>query len=201
MRQEKTSAACREHWRSACHNSPLMTVVVPDEFKYLYETGPKRPVIKVPAEVLRQKAREVTKISKKTRQLADDMTRIMKQANGVGLAAPQIGVLDRVIVIAPHGMKPTALINPEITRMEGEQIGQEGCLSIPGLYGDVKRAAVVEVEAYDLKGKCYTFEMEGMAARVVQHEIDHLDGILFIDKVIVETLHWQSPETAIDEAE
>ncbi len=178
-----------------------MNVVVPDEFKYLYETNAKRPVIKVPAEVLRQTAKEITRISKRTRQLADDMLRIMKLANGVGLAAPQVGVLDRLIVIAPHGMKPTALINPTIVSAEGEQIGQEGCLSIPGLYGDVKRAAKVEVEAFDLKGRGYTYEMEGMAARVVQHEIDHLDGILFIDKVIMETLHWQNPETAVDDAE
>lgn len=84
--------------------------------------------------------------------------------------------------------------------MEGEQIGQEGCLSIPGLYGDVKRAMYIEVDATDRKGRNVTFELEGMPARVVQHEVDHLDGVLFTDKVIVETLHWVDPERSdVDE--
>jgi peptide deformylase len=176
-----------------------MQIVVPEEFKYLYETNAERPVVKIPADVLRQKANEVGKISKKTLLLVDDMIRIMKKANGIGLAAPQLGVLQRVIVISPDSMRPTALINPRIVKAEGEMIGQEGCLSIPGLYGDVKRAAYVEVEALDRKGRELTFELEGMPARVAQHEIDHLDGILFIDKVNPATLHWSNPERDDDE--
>ncbi|MGV3614886.1 MAG: peptide deformylase [Fimbriimonas sp.] len=170
-----------------------MQIVVPEEFRHLYVTDTERPIVKIPAPVLRQKAAEVPKITKKTLLLMDDMLRIMRRANGVGLAAPQLGILQRVIVIAPDDMRPTALINPRIIKAEGEQLGQEGCLSIPGLYGDVKRAQYVEVEATDRRGRELIYELEGMPARVVQHEIDHLEGVLFIDKVLKETLHWVDP--------
>ncbi|HRI45177.1 MAG TPA: peptide deformylase, partial [Fimbriimonadaceae bacterium] len=96
------------------------------------------------------------------------------------------------------GMKPLPLINPEIVAQEGSQIGEEGCLSIPGLYGDVERAAWVRVEAYDRKGRPIEIEMEGIAARVVLHEVDHLNGVLFIDKVDEATLHWQHPSSRAD---
>ncbi|AIE83375.1 peptide deformylase [Fimbriimonas ginsengisoli] len=170
-----------------------MQIIVPDEFKHLYINDADHPIVKIPAPVLRQQAIELPKITKKTLLLIDDMLRIMRRANGVGLAAPQLGILQRLIVIAPEGMRPTAMVNPKIVKMEGEQIGQEGCLSIPGLYGDVKRAFYVEVEALNRKGVPVTFELEGMPARVAQHEIDHLDGKLFIDTVITETLHWIDP--------
>lgn len=169
-------------------------IVVPDEFKYLYVQDKERPIIKIPAEVLRQSAKPIVKVAKKQQVLAESMVKIMKSAHGVGLAAPQIGVLERVIVIAPQG-KAMILINPEITASEGEAIGEEGCLSIPGLYGDVKRAKKVSVKALDRKGREVEYEMEGMSARVVQHEIDHLDGVLFIDKVDPATLHWMHPYT------
>jgi peptide deformylase len=143
--------------------------------------------------VLRKVADEI-KISKKTDFTINEMMRIMRKAHGIGLAAPQVGLSQRLIVIAPPDYKPTALINPKIIKAEGEQIGQEGCLSIPGLYGDVKRFEYVEVEAMDRKGRELIFELDGLAARVVQHEIDHLDGILFIDKVDLATLHWVDPE-------
>lgn len=171
-----------------------MEIVVPDEFKYLYITNAARPVIKVPDPVLRKRAEPVVKASKKTQELIDRMIKVMKDSNGVGLAAPQLAILQRIIVMAPLDMKPTALINPRITKLEGEQIGEEGCLSIPGLYGDVKRAALVEVEAEDRKGRHLTYEFEGIHARVVQHEIDHLEGVLFTDKVDFATLHWTHPE-------
>lgn len=171
-----------------------MQVVVPDEFKYLYEVSSERPVVKIPDPVLRQKALPVEKINKRLGLLLDDMLRIMRQANGVGLAAPQLGKLQRIIVIAPVGYKPMALINPVITKFEGEEIGEEGCLSIPGLYGDVKRAAYVEATAFDRRGDEVELELEGMPARVLQHEVDHLDGVLFIDKVDLATLHWMNPE-------
>lgn len=175
-----------------------MQIVVPEEYQYLYEPSSENPIVKIPAPVLRQQAAEVAKVSKKTQLLVDEMLRAMRKANGIGLAAPQLGVLQRVIVISPHDLRPLALINPVITKREGSQVGQEGCLSIPGLYGDVERAAMVEVDALDRKGREITVELEGLSARVVQHEIDHLDGILFIDKVDVATLHWQPPGTADD---
>lgn len=129
------------------------------------------------------------------------MLRVMKKANGIGLAAPQLGVLKRIITIAPHGMRPLALVNPKITEREGSTIAQEGCLSIPGLYGDVERNLKIVVEGFDRRGKAIAFEMEGMPARVVQHEVDHLEGVLFIDKVDVATLHWMHPESSDDDVE
>jgi peptide deformylase len=152
-------------------------------------------VVKIPDPVLYRVATPVSKFGKKQLELIDDMIRIMKLANGVGLAAPQVGILQRIVVIAPEGMRPTPLINPKVIKMEGEYIGQEGCLSIPGLYGDVKRPAYVEVQAVDRRGREVVYEMEDMAAKVVQHEIDHLDGVLFIDKVDPATLHWAHPNT------
>lgn len=177
-----------------------MEIVVPEEFQYLYVRSKERPVIKIPDPVLRKTAKSVAKVSKATDRLIDEMLRAMKLANGIGLAAPQMGVLERVIVIAPSGTKPLPLINPKITSREGDQVGQEGCLSIPGLYGDVARAAKVTVEAYDRRGRPVAFDAEGLPARVLQHEIDHLDGVLFIDKVDLGTLHWAHPDAA-DEVE
>ena len=170
-----------------------MEILVPEEFKRFFVQNDERPVVKIPNPVLRKVASEVV-ISKKTGFLIDELMRVMRKANGIGLAAPQLGVSQRVVVIAPHDYKPTALINPKIIKMDGEQIGQEGCLSIPGLYGDVKRAMYVEVEAMDRKGREFVFELEGLPARVVQHEIDHLDGILFTDKVDPATLYWTDPD-------
>lgn len=177
-----------------------MDIVVPDEFKYLYVTNAERPVVKIPDPVLRKICHDVSSVSKKTEALITKMMNALKLANGIGLAAPQMGSLDRIIIVAPAGTKPLVLINPVITKRHGEQMGQEGCLSIPGLYGDVLRSESVEVQAYDRKGKPMSYEMSGLPARVIQHEVDHLDGILFIDKVDMATLHWSHPE-ADDEVE
>lgn len=172
-----------------------MQVDVPAEYQHLYVTNEERPVVKVPSPVLRQRATEVDKVGPKVHKLISEMERIMRQANGIGIAAPQIGVGKRVILIAPDGMRPMALVNPEIVKVEGPSIpGQEGCLSIPGLYGDVSRQLQVVVHALDRKGRAIEMELEGLPARVVQHEIDHLDGVLFIDKVDPATLHWQDPD-------
>ena len=170
-----------------------MEIMVPDEFKRLYVRDDGNPIRKVPDPVLRETAKPVDKMTKKVQMLADDMVRIMRAANGIGLAAPQVGVSLRLIVIAPTGTKPEILINPVIVSSEGECVIEEGCLSIPGLYGDVIRPEKVVVEAYDRKGRPSTYEMEGMPARVVQHEIDHLDGVLFVDKADPATLYWSDP--------
>lgn len=170
-----------------------MDIVVPAEFEHLFVTDEERPIVKIPNDVLRQKATDVAKVNKRVRTVAENMVRIMKKANGVGLAAPQIGLLERIIVIAPEG-KPIVLINPVIKDSSEEtEVAEEGCLSIPGLYGDVERPLEVEIEAYDIKGRAVAYTVEGFAARVVQHEVDHLDGVLFIDKVNTATLHWQDP--------
>ncbi len=170
----------------------MMEIVVPDEYAHLWEFSKERPVVKYPNEVLRTKAKPVQKVSNSTKTLISKMETILKMANGVGLAAPQIGVPERVILVAPE-LTVLPLINPEITHAEGEAIGIEGCLSLPGLYGEVKRAAIVEVKATDKLGKSIKLRFEGLGARVVQHEIDHLEGVLFIDKVDLATLHWAMP--------
>lgn len=130
--------------------------------------------------VLRKKARSITKISKKLRTLAKDMLETMYHANGVGLAAPQVGISERLVVI-DVGSGPLILINPEITKKEGENRDVEGCLSLPGRSEYVTRAERVWVTALDLNGKQINLTGEGLLARAFQHEIDHLNGILFID--------------------
>lgn len=175
-----------------------MEVLVPEEYKALYETTPSRPIVKIPAEVLRQVAQPVAKFDRLTERMVFQMTKEMRRANGIGLAAPQLGLLQRIIVIAPGDERPLPLLNPEVIESDGSQIGQEGCLSIPGLYGDVERAMRIVVRAKDVRGRTVEYEMEGLPARVVLHEIDHLDGVLFIDKVDPKTLHWMNPEDTDD---
>ncbi len=140
--------------------------------------------------VLRQKAKKVRKIDASTQKLIDDMMETMAEAPGVGLAAPQVGVSLRVIVVEtpedeedPQGGTQLQLINPEILKTEGEQIGEEGCLSIPGYVGIVKRAEHVTVKGLNRKGKEVKIKAHGYLARVLQHEIDHLDGVLFTDRL------------------
>ncbi|MBL8048652.1 MAG: peptide deformylase [Chthonomonas sp.] len=171
-----------------------MDIVVPDDMQYLYVRNKERPVWKIPDPVLREIARPIEKIDKKVIEFTETMVSAMKLANGIGLAAPQMGKALRIIAIAPGDMKPLVIINPEIMESSEEtDIAQEGCLSIPGLYGDVVRSTRVVVEGYDKKGKPVGYEVDGLAARVIQHEVDHLNGVLFIDKAIPETLHWEHP--------
>lgn len=134
--------------------------------------------------VLETKADPVTEFDGELRQLAADMFETMYANKGVGLAAPQVGVSRRLAVIDPGAGEDEAarivLVNPEILVKEGTQIGEEGCLSIPGFREDVKRAWRVRVRAQDLEGKFFEIEGEELLARAIQHEIDHLDGILFL---------------------
>ena len=172
-----------------------MEILVPEEYQPLWVHNHDRPVVKYPAEVLRKPAKQVERVTKATRALIERMKSVMKRANGIGIAAPQLGVSERVIIIM-DGRKPMALINPVIISGEGSVVAEEGCLSLPGLYGDVTRKAAVDVEAKDEEGNKLKLRMEGLAARCVQHEIDHLDGVLFIDRVELATLHWAWPASA-----
>jgi len=135
--------------------------------------------------VLRAAAQPVAKITPRIRRLIEDMFETMYAANGIGLAANQVGVLQRVIVIdlQRKGSKPLALVNPEIIADDGRQISNEGCLSCPGLTADVVRAACVTVSALDPQGKVQTIEADNLLAAALQHEIDHLNGVLFIDRL------------------
>ena len=132
--------------------------------------------------VLRKKAKAVAKISQRIEILIDDMAETMYEAPGVGLAAPQVGVLKRVIVY-DVGEGIVEMINPVITKTEDEQTEVEGCLSVPGKYGRVKRPARIEVSYQDRNGNKMTKTAEELEAVVICHETDHLDGILFTDKV------------------
>jgi peptide deformylase len=134
-------------------------------------------------EILRKKARTVDKIDHRTKVLLDDMIETMHKSEGVGLAAPQVGVLKKLVVI-DIGDGVIELINPEIIEQEGEVIDQEGCLSVPGVTGQVPRPARVKVKAVDRNNKPLEIEGTDLLARALCHEIDHLNGILFIDKMI-----------------
>ena len=138
-------------------------------------------------DILRKKARSVENVNSRIRSLLEDMAETMYHADGAGLAAPQVGILRRLVVL-DIGEGLIKLINPVIVEAYGEQQELEGCLSIPGIYGKVKRPEKVVVKALDENGKPLDLEGTGLLARALCHEIDHLDGILFIDKVMPESL-------------
>lgn len=137
--------------------------------------------------VLRQKARRVPAIDGSIRRLIDDMVETMQEVGGVGLAAPQVGVSLRVVVIQLPDEEPVVLINPEMVRRSGEREVVEGCLSIPGYAGNIKRSSSVTVKGLDRQGKPVRIKATGLMAQALEHELDHLSGILFID-------HLESPE-------
>jgi peptide deformylase len=138
-----------------------------------------------PAEILEKECERVTNFDRKLIKLLNDMYDTMVDADGVGLAAPQVGIAKQIAVVDvgdEHGR--IELINPVILEARGEQTGLEGCLSFPGLFGEVKRADYVKVRAQNRRGRPFTLEATGFLARALQHEIDHLHGILFTSKVI-----------------
>jgi len=142
-----------------------------------------RKIITAENPTLRLKAKKVHRFDASIKKLVDDMFETMHAANGAGLAAPQIDLSIRVLV-AEHEDRRVALVNPEIVKAEGEVLGAEGCLSIPGYYGDnIRRAESVVVKGQDITGKNIRLRAEGWFARILQHEIDHLDGILFLDRL------------------
>ena len=133
--------------------------------------------------VLREKALPVKEITPEILNLIKDMAETMYADSGVGLAAPQVGVSKRIIVIDGEEDGLIVLINPMIVKSEGEVVEEEGCLSLPGIYSQVKRSSKVTVKALDENGDPIEITKEGLTARALQHEIDHLDGILFIDRI------------------
>ncbi len=142
-----------------------------------------RNIREIGEEVLGKKCRMVTEMTPRIRELIEDMLDTMYEANGVGLAAPQVGVLKRIVVIDTTGEDPHILINPRIVETSGEQTGQEACLSVPGKTGQVTRPGYVKAVALDVNMK--EFELEGteLLARAICHELDHLDGHLYVEKV------------------
>lgn len=142
---------------------------------------------------LRKKSKSIRRFDGKLKQLAEDMVETMRHANGVGLAAPQVGINIRLIVVEmpeegfeedPNAGKLFVVANPEIVRLRGEKVaGDEGCLSIPGYIGEVERQPVATIKGQDLNGKPIRIKATGYLARIFQHEIDHLNGVLFIDHI------------------
>ncbi|MCQ2495106.1 MAG: peptide deformylase [Lachnospiraceae bacterium] len=135
--------------------------------------------------ILGKISKPITEMNEKTLTLIEDMLDTMYEANGVGLAAPQVGILKRLVVIdvSEEGDEPIILINPEIIDKDGSQTGEEGCLSVPGKSGVVTRANYVKVRAFDENMDVFELEGNGLLARAIQHELDHLDGVLYTTKV------------------
>ena len=152
-----------------------------------------KEIITVPNEVLRRKAHKITAFDKELQKSIDDMVETMREAPGVGLAAPQVGLLDRLIVveydeddeIEDSPKRLFVVVNPEIIKASEEtEMGIEGCLSIPGLVGEVERSLAVVIKGQNRRGQPLKFKAEGWLARIFQHEIDHLDGVLYTDKAV-----------------
>lgn len=147
-------------------------------------------------EILRKKSREVEEIDEKLKQLIDDMVETMHKFDGLGLAAPQVGVLKRVIVIDLYDDKGViVLINPEIKKQKGSQIVEEGCLSFPNKFAKVERPEHVTVEGLNANGEKIKVTGKGLLAQALAHEIDHLNGELFVDKMLPGTLEIITPDT------
>ena len=140
------------------------------------------PIFEFPHRVLRQKAKKIRKIDRSINRLADNMLETLRHANGVGLAANQVGVLRRLIVITlPDEEEPRVYINPEILHREGERDIEEACLSVPGFHATITRAIWVKAKALNRNSSLVRLRAEGLMAQVLEHEIDHLNGILYMD--------------------
>lgn len=145
-------------------------------------------------EILRKKSREVEVVDDKIRMILDDMVETLHQYNGVGLAGPQIGILKRLVVIDLYDDKGIIkLVNPKIIKESGKQEVEEGCLSFPNQYARIIRPEKVTIEALNEKGEKIRIKGEGLLAQAISHELDHLDGILFVDKIIPGTLEYVTP--------
>ena len=137
----------------------------------------------LPDPVLRRKAKKVGNIDDSIQRLIDDMIETMRAVLGVGLAAPQVGVPLRVAVIGIPGEEVIVLVNPEIIKREGERLVEEACLSVPGYKGEIKRSVRVKVKAKDRQGRRFRLTGEELLAQALEHEIDHLDGVLYVDRI------------------
>mgnify|MGYP001770049887 CR=1 FL=1 len=133
-------------------------------------------------EVLRKRSREVSQVDDRIRMILDDMLETMRDYDGVGIAAPQVGILKRIFIVEAEEGDVLEAVNPEILSMEGLVAGEEGCLSVPGYFGTVERPEKVRLRAQDRKGEFYEIEAEGLKAVAICHEYDHLEGVLFTDK-------------------
>ena len=159
-----------------------------------------RPILSHPNPFLRQRSKRVRNVDQAIQQLVDDMIDTMHEAQGVGLAAPQIGVSLRVIVIHLPDEEVLTLVNPEIVRRSGERLVEEGCLCVPGYRGEIKRSEKVTVKGLDRWGKEIRVKGEGLLAQALEHETDHLKGVLYIDHLeSLDRLHRLEEDTQTSE--
>jgi peptide deformylase len=159
-----------------------------------------RKIRVLPDPVLRTKAKKVSKIDESVQHLIDDMIETMRAASGVGLAATQIGVPLKIAVIEIPGEEVIVLVNPEIIKKEGERAIGEACLSVPGYQGEIKRSVSVKVKARDRQGREIRIKADNLLAQALEHEIDHLNGTLYVDRVSEpDKLHKLEPETGREE--
>jgi peptide deformylase len=141
-------------------------------------------IITLGNELLRQKAASVKKITAEYAKTAEKMLTTLHEGKGIGLAGPQIGLMERIFIVHIEGDTPRVFINPSIIETSQETVKyEEGCLSVPGVWADLMRPKSVKVQAWNEKGRPFTLEADGILARVIQHEYDHLDGVLFIDRL------------------
>ena len=147
-----------------------------------------REVVHYPAEVLKKRSKPVAKFGKSLRSLVADMFDTIYEFDGMGLAAPQVGESQRVVVVDSRQgpAERVALVNPKITSRSGEELGEEGCLSLPDLFGYVTRATDIDVTAVDCDGDTLRLHATGFFARIIQHEIDHLNGVVFVDRLEID---------------
>jgi len=158
------------------------------------------PMVAYPAPVLRQKAKRVTNIDGAVARLIDDMVETMHEAGGVGLAAPQVGIPLRVAVIELPGEETIVLVNPKIVKRSGERQVEEGCLSVPGYRGEIQRSVKVIAKGLDRRGREIRIKGEGLLAQVLEHEVDHLNGTLYIDHLeSIDQLYQVAPDVETPE--
>ena len=158
-----------------------------------------RKIVTEGDDILRKHGREVSEVTDRIRETMQDMLETMRSEQGVGIAAPQVGIMRRMFVAEPEPERVYFMINPVILEQSGSQSGDEGCLSVPGLIGSVERPSHIKIEALDLDGNKQVYEFDDFDARVMCHEYDHLDGVLYIDKA--EHIRPAESEAVDEEAE
>lgn len=158
-----------------------------------------RKIVTEGDDILRKHCREVSEVTDRIRETMQDMLETMRSEQGVGIAAPQVGIMRRMFVAEPEPERVYFMINPMMLEQSGSQSGDEGCLSVPGLIGSVERPSHIKIEALDLDGNQQVYEFDDFDARVMCHEYDHLDGVLYIDKA--EHIRPAESEAVDEEAE
>jgi len=182
------------NWYNFNEANKLKEIEIPESFKKYYITSTQNPGIKIPDPILRSKSSEISNESyEELLKISNDLYRHLSYGF-LGIAAPQIGYDKRMIVVGAKGFAPEIMVNPKILDRSGEIYSEEGCMSVPGLYGMVKRFQKTQVQASDIDGQDHIYDLEGLPSIICQHECGHLDGELFYDIADPATLKWRHIE-------